>query len=77
MLIDTAVNAWRRISRESAGTDAALRDLAQIRDFAWSLQDIAERERLAIAQAIATQTPMQEQIQKRTPPRECRSISLT
>ncbi len=64
LLIDTAVNAWRRISRESVGTDATLRDLAQIRDFAWSLQDTAERERLNVAQSIATQTPMQEQIQK-------------
>lgn len=64
MIIDAAVNAWRRVSRESAGSDAALRDLAQIRDFAWSLQDIAERERLTISQVIATRTPIQEQMQK-------------
>jgi hypothetical protein len=63
-VIDTAVNAWRRIARESAGSDATLRDLAQIRDFSWSMQDIAERERLQVAQSIATQTPMQEQMQK-------------
>jgi methyl-accepting chemotaxis protein len=64
MVIDTAVNAWRRISRESAGSDGTLRDLAQIRDMAWSLQDIAERERLAISQAIAMQVPIQGQMQK-------------
>jgi methyl-accepting chemotaxis protein len=64
MIIDTAINAWRRISRESAGSDATLRDLAQIRDMAWSLQDIAERERLAVSQAILMQVPIQGQMQK-------------
>lgn len=64
VIIDTAINAWRRISRESAGSDATLRDLAQIRNFAWSMQDLAERERLKVAQSIATHAPMQEQLQK-------------
>jgi len=64
MVIDTAINAWRRVSRESAGSDGTLRDLAQIRDMAWSLQDTAERERLAISQAIAMQVPIQGQMQK-------------
>jgi len=64
IIIDSAVNAWRRVSRDSAGNDGTLRDLAQIKDIAWSLQEIAERERLSIAQAITMQAPIQGQMQK-------------
>ncbi|HEY7687295.1 MAG TPA: methyl-accepting chemotaxis protein [Dongiaceae bacterium] len=63
-IIDSSVNAWRRVSRESAGNDGDLRDLAQIRDIAWGIHEIAEQERLAIAQTITLQMPIQGQMQK-------------